>query len=158
MPAPVALVIDTSSILAICKTDESSKDEEAAISGGIALVAPFSVRGELVNALANAIRKGETTHSIAHRALVAAMKMPITYVDINQHAAIDLSVSRDILAYDACVIQCAEQYKLPLLTSEKDTDGFRQMTTVARSLGIQVVRLKKWQVRKTTGNQPRPKK
>ncbi len=94
----------------------------------------------------------------AHRALIAALRIPITYVDFDRHAAIDLSVGRDILAYDACVIQCAEQYKLPLLTSEKDTGGLRQMTTVARSLGIHVVRLGKWQAKRTTGNQPRRKK
>lgn len=55
MPAPLALVIDASSILAICKADESSKDEEAAIEG-MQLIAPFTVRGELINALANAVR------------------------------------------------------------------------------------------------------
>lgn len=130
------IVIDTSSILAICKEDENGDAEIRAIDG-CCLVAPESVRWELVNALTQGVYKKKMTQTVAERAYNKVMAMPIAFVDIDKKAAMEIAISRQIMSYDSFVLQCAIENKLPLLTSEKD--AVNKMPYHARALGIKLV-------------------
>lgn len=135
-----AIVIDTSSILAMAKDDENGEAELTACTGKL-LYAPESVRWELVNALAQNVYKGKITKAVAQKALAAASEYPIQYVDIDQAAALKLAMDERIMSYDAFVLQCALEFDMPLLTSEKD-DRPDKMPVVAKRLGIKLVRVR----------------
>lgn len=132
------IVIDTSSILRIAKDDEDGEAELKAIDGK-GLIAPESVRWETVNALAQQVYKKHITRKQAEEAIWFTLKMPIKYVAINQVNAMIIAMDRRIMSYDAFVLQCALEYKMPLLTSEKDILG--RMPDHARQLGITLVEL-----------------
>lgn len=133
-----AIVIDTSSILRIAKDDEDGRAELQA-SDGKSLVAPESVRWELVNALAQGVFKRKITPAAAWKALHAADSYAILYLDIDRDAALKMAIERRIMSYDAFVLQCAIENDLPLLTSEKDEPG--KMPHHAKELGIQLVKV-----------------
>lgn len=133
------IVIDTSSILAICKEDEDSLHEESAIAG-FALIAPESVQWELVNALCQGVYKKRISKANAEKAYKAYQSMAnnIAFVDIDKAKAMEIAISRGVMSYDAFVLQCSIEYGIPLLTSEKDT--VNKMPYHAKALGIQLVR------------------
>lgn len=138
-PMTQAIVIDTSSILAICKEDEDSLHEESAIAG-FALIAPESVQWELVNALCQAVYKKRISKAIAEKTYKTYQSMAknISFIDIDKSKAMEIAISKGVMSYDAYVLQCALENNLPLLTSEKD--AVNKMPYHARALGIQLVR------------------
>ena len=135
-----AIIIDTSSILRIAKDDEDCEAEVAAVAGKT-LIAPESVRWETANALAQQVFKNHITQRQADMALWFTLRMWIEYVPVNRVNAMLIAMDRRIMSYDAFVLQCAREQKLPLLTSEKDIPG--RMPDHARQLGITLVELKK---------------
>lgn len=135
------IVIDTSSILAICKEDEDGEKERQAIDG-CQLVTPESVRWELINALCQAVYKkriSKASAENAYKTYLHEIQPLISFVDINKHDAMEIAISRGVMSYDAFVLQCSVEYDLPLLTSEKD--AVNKMPYHAKALGIQLVRL-----------------
>jgi len=132
------IVIDTSSILRMAKDDEDGEAELKAITGK-ALIAPESVQWETVNALTQQVYKKHITQKQAESALWFTLNMDIEYVHVNRANAMNIAIKRRIMSYDAFVLQCAIEQKLPLLTSEKDVLG--RMPHHARELGITLVEL-----------------
>lgn len=134
------IVIDTSSILRIAKDDEDGEAELWAINGKT-LIAPESVEWETVNALTQQVYKKHITKIQAEKALMfTILRMRINYLPVNRASAMDIAINRRIMSYDAFVLQCAIEQRLPLLTSEKDVKD--RMPYHARELGITLVELK----------------
>ncbi len=68
-------------------------------------------------------------------ALASYREIPIKLVDVSLEQAIELSHSLNIYAYDAYLIQCAQQTNTPLLTLDKG------LKVAAQSLGVQLLDL-----------------
>ena len=70
------------------------------------------------------------TVTLARQALSAYREIPIKFIDIGLDAALGISHAQKIYAYDAYLIQCAQQTNSPLLTLN------RGLGRVAKAMGI----------------------
>ena len=70
---------------------------------------------------------------VAKLALKAYQEIPVKFIDVPLEQALELSYSQKIYAYDAYLIQCAQQTSTSLLTLDKG------LKTVAKNIGIQVL-------------------
>ena len=126
------LTIDTSALIAVIGNDES-KAKIVEITANYSLYAPVSVHWEIGNAFSAMFKRQKTSIEIAKLALKAYQEIPIKFIDVPLEQALELSYSQKIYAYDAYLIQCAQQTSTSLLTLDKG------LKTVAKNIGIQVL-------------------
>ena len=126
------LTIDTSALIAVVGNEES-KDRIIEITANYSLCAPLSVHWEIGNAFSALFKRLKTDIELAKLALKAYQEIPIKFIEVPLEQALELSYSQKIYAYDAYLIQCAQQTSTPLLTLD------RGLKTLAKNIGIHVL-------------------
>jgi predicted nucleic acid-binding protein len=126
------LTIDTSALIAVIG-NEASKGRIVEITKNYSLYAPVSVHWEIGNAFSAMFKRQKIDVEVAKLALKAYQEIPVKFIDVPLEQALELSYSQRIYAYDAYLIQCAQQTSTPLLTLDKG------LKTVAKNIGIQVL-------------------
>ena len=126
------LTIDTSALIAVIGNEES-KERIVEITANYSLYAPASVHWEIGNAFSAMFKRHKTNIELAKLALKAYQEIPVKFIDVPLRQALELSCSQKIYAYDAYLIQCAQQTSSPLLTLDK------RLKSVAKNIGIQVL-------------------
>ena len=126
------LTIDTSALIAVVG-NEASKDRIIEITASYSLYAPVSVHWEIGNAFSAMFKRQKTDIELAKLALKAYQEIPLKFIEVPLEQALELSYSQKIYAYDAYLIQCAQQTSTPLLTLD------RRLKMVAKNIGLHVL-------------------
>ncbi len=126
------LTIDTSALIAVIG-NEASKERIIDITTSYSLYAPLSVHWEIGNAFSAMFKRQKTDIELAKRALKAYHEIPVKFIEVPLEQALELSYSQKIYAYDAYLIQCAQQTSTPLLTLD------RSLKVVAKNIGIHIL-------------------
>ncbi len=126
------LTIDTSALIAVIG-NEASKERIIDITTSYSLYAPLSVHWEIGNAFSAMFKRQKTDIELVKRALKAYHEIPVKFIDVPLEQALEISYSQKIYAYDAYVIQCAQQTSTPLLTLD------RRLKVVAKNIGIHIL-------------------
>jgi predicted nucleic acid-binding protein len=125
-------IVDTSALIAVIG-NEKSKDRIIELTESYSLYAPVSVHWEIGNAFSAMFKRKKTDIALAKLALKAYQEIPVKFIDVPLEQTLELSYSQNIYAYDAYLIQCAQQTSTSLLTLDKG------LITVAKNIGIQVL-------------------
>ena len=83
------------------------------------LIAPASVHWEVGNALSSMLKRARMTLTQAESVLKNYEKIPIRFVEVSLHEAIQISADRKIYAYDAFLIACAREQRCRLISLDK---------------------------------------
>jgi predicted nucleic acid-binding protein len=126
------ITIDTSAIIAVIG-NEASKQKIIALTMGCSLFAPSSVHWEIGNAFSSMFKSKRLSIKLAKQALAAYGEIPIKFIDVSLNKTLEISHSQNIYAYDAYLVQCAQQTSTPLLTLD---NGLR---SVAAQVGVHVL-------------------
>ena len=129
------VTIDTSALIAVIGNEESKK-EIIKITKGYSLCAPKSVHWEIGNAFSAMFKRQKLSLELAQQALAIYRNIPIKYIDVPLETTLDISESQNMYAYDAYLIQCAQQTSTPLLTLDKG------LKTVAEKIGVPLLEVK----------------
>ena len=129
------VTIDTSALIAVIGNEESKK-EIIKITKGHSLCAPKSVHWEIGNAFSAMFKRQKLSLELAQQALAIYRNIPIKYIDVPLETTLDISESQNMYAYDAYLIQCAQQTSTPLLTLDKG------LKTVAEKIGVPLLEVK----------------
>ena len=113
-----SIVIDTSALMAVV-LDEPDKPRLVALTLGVNLLAPESVHWELGNALSAMFKRRRLTLDEALAAVQVYERIPIQFVSIAMNKALRIAHTFGLYAYDAYVIACALDHKVPLLTLDQ---------------------------------------
>lgn len=128
------ITIDTSALIAVIG-NEKSKQKIVEISEGCSLCAPVSVHWEMGNAFSAMFKRRSLSLKLAKQALSAYSEIPIKFIDVLLSQALDISHTLNIYAYDAYLIQCAQQTNTALLTLDHG------LATAANKMGINVLEI-----------------
>ncbi len=126
------ITIDTSALIAVIG-NERSKPHIIEVTRGCSLFAPSSVHWEIGNAFSAMFKRHQSSIDLAKQALLAYHDIPIKFIDVPLKKALELSQSHNIYAYDAYLIQCAQQTSSPLLTLDNG------LKVAAKSTGITIL-------------------
>ena len=129
------ITIDTSALIAVIG-NEVSRHEIIEITKGYSLCAPISVHWEIGNAFSAMFKRKQLDINKARQALASYREIPIKFIDVLLEQTLEISDALNIYAYDAYLIQCAQQTSTPLLTLD---EGLR---LAAKEKGIQLLELK----------------
>jgi len=128
------IIVDASVIIGVI----ANEPEKAAIISATAesnIVAPRSVHWEIGNAFSAMYKRNRVTLAQILQALQIYKAIPVRYVDIDLEASLEIASQLNIYAYDAYLIQTAKQYKLPLMTLDKN------LAQYAEQKGVKVVKV-----------------
>lgn len=123
------ITIDTSALIAVIG-NEGSKQKIIELTEGASLLAPASVHWEVGNAFSAMFKRQAINIEVAQEALAAYQSIPIKYIDVPLERALHIASEFKIYAYDAYLIQCAEQTSSALLTLDKG------LANTAKQMGI----------------------
>ena len=129
------ITIDTSALIAVIG-NEDSKQRIIEITEGYSLCAPKSVHWEVGNAFSAMFKRQKTTLELAQQALAIYQSIPIKYIDVPLEKTLDISESQNMYAYDAYLIQCAQQTSTSLLTLDNG------LKNIAEKMGVSVLEVK----------------
>ena len=113
--------------------DEPAKAAILEIIGNSQMVAPRSVHWEIGNAFSAMFKRRRSTLRQAKQAIAEYEQMNIRFVDVDLYQAVELSDQLGIYAYDAYVLACALNLRLPILTFDKG------LFDAANLLGVRTV-------------------
>lgn len=126
------ITIDTSALIAVIG-NEKSKRKIIEATKGSSLYAPASVHWEIGNAFSAMFKRRQSTVELAKQALNEYRKIPVKFIDVPIEKALELSHAQNIYAYDAYLIQCAQQTSTSLLTLD---NGLKR---AAEKAGVQIL-------------------
>jgi predicted nucleic acid-binding protein len=126
------VTIDTSALIAVIG-NEQSKSKIIEVTKGCSLYAPVSVHWEIGNAFSAMFKRRQSTVELAKQALNVYQKIPVKFIDVPLEKALELSYAQNIYAYDAYLIQCAQQTSTSLLTLD---NGLKR---AAEKAGVQIL-------------------
>ncbi len=129
------ITIDTSALIAVIG-NEASKQKIIEITKGYSLCAPASVHWEIGNAFSAMFKRQKSSIKLAKKALKEYKKIPIKFIDVSLEKTIEVSHAQNIYAYDAYLIQCAQQTSTSLLTLDN------QLKITAEKMGVNILELK----------------
>jgi len=129
------ITIDTSALIAVIG-NEASKQKIIEITKGYSLCAPVSVHWEIGNAFSAMFKRQKSSIKLAKKALKEYKKIPIKFIDVPLDKTLEISHAQSIYAYDAYLIQCAQQTSTSLLTLDN------QLKITAEKLDINILELK----------------
>jgi predicted nucleic acid-binding protein len=113
-------------------TSEPERPKLISLTVGVDLITPLSVHWEIGNAFSAMLKRKRVGMEQIHQALAIYKTIPIRYVDIDMEAALVIADELSIYAYDAYLLQCAIQYKKPLLALDKDLLGYAQQKGIRK--------------------------
>ena len=125
------ITIDTSVLLAVC-TNEPSKPRLIELTQGHHLLVPASVHWEVGNALSAMLKRARITGVQAQACILAYQQIPVTKIEVDLAAALELAERFQMYAYDAYLLTCAIAQRTPLLTLD------RALMAAAKQLKIEV--------------------
>ncbi len=126
------LVIDASAVIAVV----ANEPEKAALieqTHGAILHAPASLAWEIGNALSAMLKRQRITIDQATAVFRSYSQIPIRLLDVDVFRALAHAAQLGIYAYDAYMIQAAEDQDCPLLT----LDG--GLIQAAKAVGVRVM-------------------
>jgi len=129
------ITIDTSALIAVIG-NEASKQKIIEATSGCSLYAPSSVHWEIGNAFSAMFKRSISTIEQARLALAVYREIPIKFIDISLEHTVEISQTLNIYAYDAYLIQCAQQTSTPLLTLDKG------LKVASEKMGIRTLEVK----------------
>lgn len=92
-----------------------------------------SVLWEIGNAFSSMFKSQRLDIKPAQQALTVYSGIPIKFVDVPLEATLEISKAQNIYAYDAYLIQCAQQTSTSLLTLDNG------LKSVAQQVGVHVL-------------------
>jgi len=128
------ITIDTSALIAVVG-NEDSKQKIIEETKGCSLCAPMSVHWEIGNAFSAMFKRKSLNIKLAKQALTAYREIPIKFVDIPLEKTLEISHAQNIYAYDAYLIQCAQQTSTSLLTLDN------RLKVVAEKMGVNILEI-----------------
>ena len=126
------ITIDTSALIAVIG-NEASKQSIVDLTANCSLYAPASVHWEIGNAFSSMFKSQGLDIKLAQQALTVYSGIPIKFVDVPLEATLEISKAQNIYAYDAYLIQCAQQTSTSLLTLDNG------LKSVAQQVGVHVL-------------------
>jgi predicted nucleic acid-binding protein len=126
------ITIDTSALIAVIG-NEASKQSIVDLTANCSLYAPASVHWEIGNAFSSMFKSQNLDIERAQQALTVYSGIPIKFVDVPLEATLEISKAQNIYAYDAYLIQCAQQTSTSLLTLDNG------LKSVAQQVGVPVL-------------------
>jgi len=111
----MVITIDTSALLAVL-LNELHKPAVIEATKGHDLQAPFSLDAEVGNALSAMFKRDRLSLEQAQQVLTQFAEIPIRRTKLRVTEAIEIAYNHSIYAYDAYVLDCARQYRSPLLS------------------------------------------
>ena len=124
------LVVDTSVVISVI-TNEEHKPRLIEITKGEELVAPSSIHWEVGNAFSAMFRRKRIDLKQARKALEQYRLIPIRLVEVDLESSLLIAQQYGLYAYDAYFLECAVQFKLPLLTLDM------VLFDAARKMGVE---------------------
>jgi predicted nucleic acid-binding protein len=112
------IVVDTSAILGVL-LNQGQKEWLVASTTGATLIAPASLHWEIGNALSSLLKRKKITEKEADIVLDAYSKIPIQFVEADLKTSLALVSKHSIYAYDAYMLVCAKQFKIPLISLDR---------------------------------------
>ncbi len=128
------ITIDTSALIAVI-TNEPQKYKIVKATIGVNLYTPHSVHWEIGNAFSAMLKRDRITITQVQACISAYQEIPINFIDVNLEKALKIAGQLKIYAYDAYLIQCAQQTKTPLLTLDNG------LISAAKTIGIEIMEL-----------------
>lgn len=128
----MVITIDTSALLAVLLNEQHKQDIVEATEGHD-LQAPFSLDAEVGNALSAMFKRDRLSLDQARQVLEQFVEIPIRRTKLRLTEAAELAYSHNIYAYDAYVLDCARQYRSPLLSLDS------QLKAIAEKLELTVL-------------------
>jgi predicted nucleic acid-binding protein len=125
------IVVDTSVIIAVI-ADEPEKARLIELTRDAVIVTPPSVKWEIGNAFSAMLKRSRFELEQAVEAIDVYESISLEVVEVNLKDAMRLAGRHNMYAYDAYILQCAIENKLPLISLDKD------LIAVAKKEGIQV--------------------
>ena len=126
------ITIDTSALIAVI-VNEDSNPEIIEKTKGCSLCAPRSVHWEIGNAFSAMFKRQSANIELAKQALTAYREIPIKFVDVPLEKTLEISHAQNIYAYDAYLIQCAQQTSTSLLTLDSG------LKAIAENMGVNIL-------------------
>ena len=128
------LVIDTSAVLAVL-LEEREKQAVVNATMGRILSAPASLRWEVGNAAAAAVKRRRLTAARARQLVADFEQVTIQELTIDLLRAVDLALELGLYAYDGYILEAARSSRYPLLTLDQT------IQRNAKKLGLPLVEL-----------------
>ncbi len=129
------ITIDTSALIAVIG-NEASKYKIIEITKGYSLCSPVSVHWEIGNAFSAMFKRRKISIELAKQALAVYREIPIKFIDVPLEKTLEITHTHNMYAYDAYLIQCAQQTSTSLLTLDKG------LKVIAERMGISVLEIK----------------
>lgn len=128
----MVITIDTSALLAVLLNEQHKPDIVEATKGHD-LQAPFSLDAEVGNALSAMFKRDRLSLNQARQVLTQFAEIPIRRTKLRLTEATEIAHNYNIYAYDAYVLDCARQYRSPLLSLDS------QLKAVGKKLELTVL-------------------
>lgn len=128
----MVITIDTSALLAVL-LNEKHKPQIVEATKGYELIAPFSLDAEIGNALSAMFKRDRISLSQAQQVLKQFVEIPIRRSKLRLAKSIEIANTHNIYAYDAYVLDCALQYRSPILSLDN------QLKAIAEKLELTVL-------------------
>ena len=109
------IAIDTSAIIAVI-VNQPDKSKIVAATVNVELIAPASVKWEIGNALSSLQKRGKISEGQIEEAIDGYNQIPIHFEHPDLKDALKICKRHQIYAYDAYVLACAKEFRIPLLT------------------------------------------
>ena len=109
------ITIDTSALLAVLLNEQHKPDIVEATKGHD-LQAPFSLDAEVGNALSAMFKRDRLSPDQAGQVLAQFAEIPIRRTKLRLTEAVEIAYRYNIYAYGAYVLDCARQFRSPLLS------------------------------------------
>ena len=126
------MAIDTSAVVAVI-AHEPERDAVLDAISGMVLAAPESLEWEVGNAISAMFKRNRIDLAQAQAFIRDYEQMVFDLVDIDLDQAIELAYRLNLYAYDAYMIACALNLRLPLLALD------RRLIAAARSVGVEAL-------------------
>jgi predicted nucleic acid-binding protein len=126
------VTIDTSALIAVISNEESKQDI-VDLTEGYSLYAPMSVHWEIGNTFSAMFKRKSSSIERAKQALESYREIPIKFIDVSLANTLEISHALNIYAYDAYLIQCAQQTSSSLLTLDSG------LKSAAKKMGIHIL-------------------
>lgn len=132
----MVITIDTSALLAVL-LNEKHKPAIIKATKGHDLQAPISLDAEVGNALSAMFKRERLRLKEAEQVFSQFVGIPIRRTKLRLTEATKLAHTHNIYAYDAYVLDCARQYRSPLLSLDD------QLIAIGKKLELNLLKVSK---------------
>jgi predicted nucleic acid-binding protein len=127
------IVLDASALMAVI-VKEPERDMVIRLTQDATIVSPDMVSYEIANGLTKMMKKKIIEKERMVNAFNYFEQIPIKTIKINFQMALEIAWDYNMYVYDACYLELAKRFSLPLLTFD------RPMQRIGDELGITILR------------------